>query len=134
MDPLWQTRVRWIGYLSIPVVVGLMLIFTAFTLRAIDTAGSHSSNSLPNLLFPTGVWLFFPELIWLCLVPFLHWSERYRGRHRILWLWLMVFETGGIFKLVYLFRHILPDWRGRGRYRRIPAPPPVSAEEAGISS
>jgi len=135
MDERWRTRVRWIGYLAIPLAVGLMLTLTAFVLRAIDAARGDSFGSLPDALFPAGVWLFFPEMIWLCLVPFLHWSERYRGRHRMLWLCLLVFETGGVFKLVYLFRHILPDWRGRGRYSRAPAaPPPITAGAAGAES
>lgn len=113
------------GYLAVPVVMGLLLILSAFLLRALENSDGHADH-LPDVLFATGVWLFFPELIWLCLVPFLHWSQRYRGRHSMLWLCLLVFETGGVFKLIYLFRHILPDWRGRGRYRRVPSHPTLS--------
>jgi hypothetical protein len=125
MDELWQTRVRWIGFLAIPAVVGVMLVLTVFVVQAIANAGGGSLGNLPDVLLPSAIWLFVPEMIWLCLVPFLHWAQRYRGRHSMLWLCFLVFDTGGIFKLVYLFRHILPDWRGKGRYRRVPTIPPT---------
>jgi flagellar biosynthesis protein FliQ len=131
MDDLWRTRVRWIGFLAVPAAAALILVVGLFLLQAVASAEGRSLGALPKVLFPTAVWLFVPEMIWLSLVPFLHWSERYQGRHKMLWLCLLVFETGGIFKLIYLFRHILPDWRERGRYRRAPAAPPDLAEEAG---
>lgn len=63
----------------------------------------------------------------LCIVPvFLygyvmtiwHWKDRYRGRHSHLWGALLILETTGWFKIIYWFRHIIPDWNGRGRYAR----------------
>jgi hypothetical protein len=47
---------------------------------------------------------------------------------------LLVFEASGWFKLVYLFRHILPDWRGKGRYSRAPTSSLLSAEGDGARS
>jgi hypothetical protein len=134
MDEVWQKRIKWIGYLAIPAAAGATLILGMFILQALDSVSARFAGNLPGVLFPAALWLFFPELIWLSLVPFLHWSQRYRGRHSMLWLCLLVFETGGIFKLVYLFRHILPDWRGKGRYSRAPTSPLPSAEEAGAQS
>jgi hypothetical protein len=100
MDELWRTRVRWIGYLAIPAAAGAVLILSMFIFQAIANAGGDSTDRLPAVLFPSAVWLFVPEMIWLSLVPFLHWAERYRGRHRLLWLCLLVFESTGIFKLI----------------------------------
>jgi hypothetical protein len=45
-----------------------------------------------------------------------HWKRRYRGNHSDLWGALLVIESSGWFKIIYWFRHILPDWRGTGRY------------------
>ena len=47
-----------------------------------------------------------------------NWKARYRGTHSNLWGAVLVIETSGWFKLVYLFRHLIPDARGTGRYRR----------------
>ena len=57
-----------------------------------------------------------PGAVNLCLVTIWHWKERYRGKHSDLWGGLILIETTGWFKLVYLFRYIIPDARGTGRY------------------
>ena len=72
--------------------------------------------SLP--LVVTGIVLFLPGAAYLILVTIWPWKERYRGKHSDLWGGLILFETTGWFKLVYLFRHIIPDARGTGRYAR----------------
>ncbi len=54
----------------------------------------------------------------ICL-PFFtiwHWKGRYIGEHSDLWGGLLLVETSGWMKLVYLFRHMLPDLRREGRY------------------
>jgi hypothetical protein len=63
-----------------------------------------------------GMVLFVPGAIYLLLVTMWHWKERYRGKHSDLWGGLILLETTGWFKLAYLFRHIIPDARGMGRY------------------
>jgi len=133
MNEVWQKRVRWIGYLAIPALAGIILLIGA--LIGIAKAGGSTTDGGVVTLFVVGVMLMLPEIAWLNLVPFMHWAKRYRGRHSTLWLCLLVFETSGWFKLVYLFRHILPDWRGRGRYKRTPAAPQTTiAGEAGVGS
>lgn len=57
-----------------------------------------------------------PCLIYGYVLTILHWKARYRGSHNDLWGVLLVLEASGWFKLVYLFRHLLPDMYGRGRY------------------
>jgi hypothetical protein len=130
MDEVWQKRVRWIGYLAIPASVGIVLLIGAVI--GIAMAGGSTTDGGVVTLFVVGVLLMLPEMIWLNLVPFMHWAKRYRGHHSTLWLCLLVFETSGWFKLIYLFRHILPDWRGKGRYKPAPVLPPIAvAGEAG---
>ncbi|MGA9982678.1 MAG: hypothetical protein WBD98_01185 [Acidobacteriaceae bacterium] len=128
MDELWLKRVRWIGYLAIPAAGGVTL-FVVGLIGGMFTAGNASSAAI--FLFVVAFLLMVPEAIWLNLVPFMHWAKRYRGRHSTLWLCLLVFETTGWFKLIYLFRHILPDWRGTGRYKSAPTYPPAPAEQIG---
>ena len=68
------------------------------------------------MLVFTGVVLFVPGALYMMLVTIWHWKERYRGKHSDLWGGLILLETTGWFKLIYLFRHVIPDARGTGRY------------------
>ena len=61
--------------------------------------------------------LFFPAFIYLYVIVIWHWKDRYRGKHSDLWGALILIETSGWMKIVYLFRHIIPDLRHSGRYR-----------------
>ena len=63
-----------------------------------------------------GILLIIPLMFWLVLVPLLHWKDRYIGEKSTLWGALILIETSGWFKIIYWFRHILPDWNKRGRY------------------
>ncbi len=80
----------------------------------------------------TGFLLMTPFIIHLNLLAIWHWKARYIGRHSKLWGALLIFESSGWFKLIYFFRHVLPDRRNTGRYRRIPSEP--STEFAARSS
>jgi hypothetical protein len=40
-----------------------------------------------------------------------HWKERYQGKHSDLWGALLLIETSGWLKVIYLFRHIFPDMK-----------------------
>ena len=64
----------------------------------------------------TGGLLFLPFAVHGNLLAVWHWKKRYRGKHTYLWGALFIFETSGWFKLVYLFRHIFPDYKNAGRY------------------
>jgi hypothetical protein len=57
-----------------------------------------------------------PVVFYLVIVTLWHWKGRYRGDHSNLWGAVLVLETSGWGKLVYLFRHIIPDARKSGRY------------------
>lgn len=68
--------------------------------------------------FVAGVLACLPAMFYLLLLTLWHWKARYRGVHSDLWGGVLLLETSGLFKLIYLFRHVLPDARGIGRYRR----------------
>lgn len=75
--------------------------------------------------------LILLAFIYIYVVVIWHWKDRYHGRHSDLWDALILLETSGWMKIVYLFRHILPDLRHTGRYRIDPLPP--AAMENSIS-
>jgi hypothetical protein len=63
------------------------------------------------------VLLLVPLFCYVYVLVIWHWKDRYRGRHSDLWGLLILIETSGWFKLVYIFRHLVPDMRHSGRYR-----------------
>jgi hypothetical protein len=63
------------------------------------------------------VLLILPAFIYIYVIVIWHWKDRYRGKHSDLWGALILIETSGWMKIVYLFRHILPNLRHSGRYR-----------------
>jgi hypothetical protein len=60
--------------------------------------------------------LVVPCFIFTYLLTILHWKSRYKGDHSDLWGVLLLIETSGWLKIVYLIRHLLPDMMGKGRY------------------
>ncbi len=103
---LWQLRFRWLQRLGIAALLGLAILLPCIFME----------RMAPLALVLTGMVLFVPGAIYLLLVTMWHWKERYRGKHSDLWGGLILLETTGWFKIVYLFRHIIPDARGTGRY------------------
>jgi hypothetical protein len=95
-------RLAKIALLALP-----MLVFAAVL---------HSHSPLPELFLFLAVLAAFPCLIYGYVLTVLHWKGRYRGSHSDLWGVLLLLEASGWFKLVYLFRHLLPDMGQRGRY------------------
>ncbi len=67
--------------------------------------------------------LIIPGLIYVYVIVIWHWKDRYRGKHSDLWGALILIETSGWMKLVYIFRHIVPDMGRTGRYRLDSLPP-----------
>lgn len=68
------------------------------------------------------VLLFLPAFLYVYVVVIWNWKDRYRGDHSDLWGALILIETSGWMKLVYLFRHLIPDMRKTGRYKESPQP------------
>jgi hypothetical protein len=108
LPTLWQSRFRWLLRLGIVSLFGSAILLPL----------SLMERTAPLSLVLTGIVLFVPGAVYLILVTVWHWKERYRGKHSDLWGGLILLETTGWFKLVYLFRHIIPDARGTGRYVR----------------
>ena len=71
-----------------------------------------------------------PAFLLTYCMTILHWKHRYVGKKSTLWGILLLLETSGWFKIVYLFRHILPDIRGTGRYRREVPPQTTTGSSA----
>lgn len=63
-----------------------------------------------------GVIAIIPWFVWVVLIPIYHWKDRYVGERTNLWGALLVIETSGWLKIVYWFRHVLPDRNRTGRY------------------
>jgi hypothetical protein len=108
---MWEKRFRILMWLGVPAAFGLAIVLGNFISGLMDRVPSTAFTIV-------GVLLVAPGLIYLYLLTFWHWKSRYRGHHSDLWGALLCLETTGWFKLVYLFRHMLPDMRARGRYMR----------------
>jgi hypothetical protein len=63
--------------------------------------------------------LIVPAIIHSTLLTIWHWKSRYQGKHSKLWGALLILETSGWFRLIYLLRHVVPDRRNTGRYRQL---------------
>ena len=91
-----------------------------------------NAGVIQTIFIVTGCLAIVPGFFYLFVVTIWHWKARYRGNHSDLWGALLLIETSGWFKLVYLFRHIIPDARHSGRYaiRESTAfPPPGNATD-----
>ncbi len=107
MTTLWETRFGWLRDLGFVALVGFIFIIVGIVLHA---------REISTILLVTGALLCIPGAAYLYLVTIWHWKSRYRGKHSDLWGAILLIETSGWFKLVYLFRHIIPDARRSGRY------------------
>lgn len=104
---MWQRRFKRLGWLAIFAGAGL-----PFLLLAVLSEGKQ----LTIVCAITGMLLFFPAFFYLYVLTIWHWKDRYKGKHSDLWGALLLVEARGWFKLVYLFRHLLPDALESGRY------------------
>jgi hypothetical protein len=95
--------------LGVAVLAGLALLLAALNLP---------EGGLQTWTAVLGGFAIVPGVFYLILLTAWHWKARYRGAHSDLWGALLILESSGWFKLVYLFRHLVPDAAGSGRYRR----------------
>jgi hypothetical protein len=108
-DAEFEAKVRLLKRLGWLALVGVTLLAIAFSL------GDDQLDPYRALAVVGGLSLV-PGLVYLVLLTIWHWKGRYRGVHSNLWGALLVIETSGWFKVIYLFRHIIPDARRSGRY------------------
>src|SRR5688572_12953798 len=69
----------------------------------------ESRSPLPQISIVLAILVAVPCLIYGYVLTILHWKSRYRGNHSDAWGVLLLLETSGWFKLIYFFRHMLPD-------------------------
>jgi hypothetical protein len=79
-------------------------------------AATLTSDHLRLWAATFAILLFLPAFLYTYVLVIWHWKDRYRGKHSDLWGALILIEASGWFKLVYLFRHLIPDMRHTGRY------------------
>src|ERR1035441_3904808 len=104
---MWRRRFKRLGWLTVFAGVGLPFLLVA----------ALSENKwLTAFCAVMGLLLFLPAFVYFYVLTIWHWKDRYKGKHSDLWGALLLIETSGWFKLVYLFRHLLPDALGSGRY------------------
>jgi hypothetical protein len=107
----WKdTKFGWFVVFSWMVVPGIAMFIVAL-LGPVDWPYA--------LVGIAGFWLMVPFMIHLNVLAIRHRKIRYVGNHSKLWgalVILLVFTTWG--NLIYLFRHVLPERRNMGRYRR----------------
>ena len=85
---------------------GLALLGLLFAIAAFLT-----SEFVQAVCGVAAVMFILPGFVYAYVVVIWHWKDRYRGRHSDLWGVLILIETSGWMKLVYIFRHIVPDMR-----------------------
>jgi hypothetical protein len=93
-----------------------LAIFAGAGLLFLVVAAFRGRGPLAIFCGVTGVVLFLPGFLYVYVLTIWHWKDRYKGRHSDLWGALLLIETSGWFKLVYLFRHLLPDAMETVRY------------------
>ncbi len=106
-DSWLEERITMTKNFGITALVGVAGIALGFGVK-------EKAAEIPLILI--GVMMIVPFFIHETIFTVWHWKRRYRGEHSDLWGALLVIETSGWFKIVYWFRHIIPDWRGTGRY------------------
>ena len=108
-DGQFRERMSFLRSLGFLAIGGLVLLLGSF---ALPEGGAQTALAV------LGGLAIVPVVLYLLLLTVWHWKSRYRGAHSDLWGALLILETSGWFKIVYLFRHLLPDLQSTGRYRR----------------
>ena len=106
-DAWLEQRIAMTKKYGLSALGGLVLVLVGFSPK-------RTEYVIP--LIQIGGLMMFPFLIHETIFTVWHWKRRYRGKHSDLWGAILVLEISGWFKIVYWLRHILPDWRGTGRY------------------
>jgi thiol:disulfide interchange protein len=125
MPPPWRKRFELLKTFGFVALLGLIFLIAAFL---------ASAGVIQATFLAVGFLAVAPGMFYLVLYTIWHWKARYRGRHSDLWGALLLIETSGWFKVVYLFRHIIPDARCSGRYANsepLVAPPDNTGESSG---
>jgi len=104
----WEKRFKNIRFLGWIALAGVPFAIAA----------AFSSEFIQIFCTIVAICLILPAFVYTYVIVILHWKDRYRGKHSDLWGVLILIETSGWMKLVYLFRHLMPDMGHSGRYRK----------------
>ncbi len=108
-DEWFTPKFRWLRKSAIAFIIGVI----AFALGGIFNAEGFLKALLFGLFFLTAL----PFVFCLVMIPVLHWKDRYIGAKSTTWGAFLVLETSGWSKIVYWFRHVIPDYNKSWRYR-----------------
>ena len=108
-DQLFQERYERLKRFGWLALGGGVLVALFSSIGSID-------SPLIRVAMVLGALCIVPALFYVVALTIWHWKSRYKGTHSDLWGVLIVVEVSGWFKLVYLFRHIIPDAQRQGRY------------------
>jgi hypothetical protein len=108
-DPWLAEKISMTEKLGWAALAGFVLVVIGLTVASTPLL-------LKTSLIVIGVLLAIPFIFYLNILTVWHWKRRYRGKHSDLWGAILLIETSGWFKIIYWVRHIVPDWRGSGRY------------------
>ncbi|MBB6092911.1 ABC-type transport system involved in cytochrome bd biosynthesis fused ATPase/permease subunit [Povalibacter uvarum] len=105
-DKWFEAKWRYLRRFGPLAIAGLVVAVIGFAISA-------------QWLVAIGFLLTVPWFLWVVLIPIYHWKDRYIGERTTLWGALLVIETSGWMKIVYWFRHVLPDRKRAGRYANV---------------
>ena len=111
MDERWLDRFALLKAFGWFMLAGLVLLLLAVC----------SAGNIQKITAVLGALLCIPAFCYGYVLVIWHWKDRYRGNHSDLWGAIILIETSGWMKIVYFFRHMLPDMCHSGRYRTEPS-------------
>ncbi|MCW0377839.1 hypothetical protein NB697_000685 [Xanthomonas sacchari] len=103
----FESKWRWLKRFAVAAGLGSVLIVAGWSAER-------------EVIVAVGGLLVVPLLLWLFIIPILHWKDRYVGERSGAWGALLALETSNWSKMLYWYRHVLPDWRRTGRYEHVP--------------
>jgi len=110
MNDKWEKRFGRLRVVGLLVFLGLPFLLAVY----------FTSDFVRIFCGVAAFMLVLPGVVYAYVLVIWHWKDRYRGGHSDLWGVLILVETSGWMKLVYIFRHVLPDMNHSGRYRLDP--------------
>lgn len=110
MEDKYKIRYQRIKILFWVLLVAIPLLIASRVLGSTTSTGS--------VLKVIAILFAVPFIIYVYCITILHWKDRYEGKHSDLWGILLLIETSGWFKIIYFFRHLLPDIQNKGRYEK----------------
>jgi hypothetical protein len=97
-----EVKIDWLKNLLIVAAFGV-----AFLIASIFV---DEETRAKTALLISGILLCLPAFVHVYVLTIWHWGIRYQGNHKLLWGAILLIETSGWMKIIYFFRHVLPDY------------------------